>query len=149
MTTPDDDDGPTSYTNLDPHSVLRLWVAALESGEYRQTQQRLRGYGYSSDDSSYCCLGVLCDVSQAGSWDNYGTFSLNRTAGDPFDGTASRNHVPPSLRTHLGISASEEGSYINMNDSRDYTFAQIAAEIRELHPDVFARPRRWMGPVGS
>lgn len=32
------------------------WVAALRSGEYKQTKGKLR------DDSGFCCLGVLCDL---------------------------------------------------------------------------------------
>lgn len=32
------------------------WVAALRSGEYKQTK------GHLKCDSGYCCLGVLCDL---------------------------------------------------------------------------------------
>ena len=40
------------------------WVAALRSGEYQQAYGRLR------DDNSFCCLGVLCDISGLGKWVN-------------------------------------------------------------------------------
>jgi hypothetical protein len=36
--------------------VKDLWVAALRSGEYKQTQTVLH------DGDGYCCLGVLCRV---------------------------------------------------------------------------------------
>lgn len=38
-----------------------LWLAALESGEYRQGKGQLRA---SVDgEERYCCLGVLCEVA--------------------------------------------------------------------------------------
>lgn len=36
--------------------VKAAWVAALTSGTYGQTTDRLR------DDGGFCCLGVLCDI---------------------------------------------------------------------------------------
>lgn len=36
--------------------IAKKWIAALRSGEYRQAKGRLR------DGSSFCCLGVLCNV---------------------------------------------------------------------------------------
>lgn len=44
--------------------VIRQWVAALRSGDYKQTQRKLGrvdGDGYAS----YCCLGVLCELAKA------------------------------------------------------------------------------------
>jgi hypothetical protein len=38
-------------------SVKEQWIAALESGEYKQGQKALR-----PSESTYCCLGVLCDL---------------------------------------------------------------------------------------
>lgn len=35
---------------------MRRWIAALRSGKYNQTQQRLQ------DNEGYCCLGVACDL---------------------------------------------------------------------------------------
>ena len=36
--------------------VKAKWVAALRSGEYKQTQNRLR------EGNAFCCLGVLCNL---------------------------------------------------------------------------------------
>jgi hypothetical protein len=36
--------------------VKEKWVAALKSGEYKQTQYALH------DNEGFCCLGVLCDL---------------------------------------------------------------------------------------
>jgi hypothetical protein len=40
---------------MDP-AIKARWVAALRSGKYLQTKERLRGNG------GHCCLGVLCDL---------------------------------------------------------------------------------------
>jgi len=36
--------------------IKQKWVSALRSGEYQQTQKRLR------TEDGFCCLGVLCDL---------------------------------------------------------------------------------------
>lgn len=36
---------------------LKLWTAALRSGEYAQAK------GYLKTDDGYCCLGVACEVA--------------------------------------------------------------------------------------
>lgn len=36
--------------------IKEKWVAALRSGEYKQSSNRLR------DNKGFCCLGVLCDI---------------------------------------------------------------------------------------
>lgn len=49
------------------------WIAALRSGDYKQTHGALR------DENGYCCLGVLCDVAAKegkGKWHN--------SSSDPF-----------------------------------------------------------------
>ena len=40
----------------------KKWVAALRSGKYKQTRQQL-AYKHNDGDKSYCCLGVLCDIT--------------------------------------------------------------------------------------
>jgi len=39
--------------------LVRQWVEALRSGKYKQGRKALRNI-----DDSYCCLGVLCDISK-------------------------------------------------------------------------------------
>lgn len=45
-------------------SLKAKWIEALRSGQYRQTQARLR----TNDGLGYCCLGVLCEISGQGEW---------------------------------------------------------------------------------
>ena len=42
--------------------VKEKWLAALRSGNYKQTQNRLKR------NDTFCCLGVLCDISGQGEW---------------------------------------------------------------------------------
>jgi hypothetical protein len=37
--------------------IKQKWIAALESGEYRQGENYLQ-----NKDNCFCCLGVLCDI---------------------------------------------------------------------------------------
>lgn len=42
--------------------IAKQWVAALRSGNYRQT------YGRLAYEDKYCVLGVLADISGIGEW---------------------------------------------------------------------------------
>lgn len=42
--------------------LAERWLEALRGGEYRQCRNVLKEAG------SYCCLGVLCELSGAGKW---------------------------------------------------------------------------------
>lgn len=42
--------------------IKKLWLEALRSGEYTQATCQLRRDHADNDGSSYCCLGVLCDL---------------------------------------------------------------------------------------
>lgn len=46
--------------------VKAKWVAALRSGYYEQTKSVLT----VGDGKTFCCLGVLCDISGVGQWEN-------------------------------------------------------------------------------
>lgn len=75
------------------------WIAALRSGEYKQGNGRLR------DGDKYCCLGVLCDVSGAGRWqdDWY------------YDNSGGANcYLPESLS--IDIDRDTQGTLAVMND---------------------------------
>lgn len=41
-------------------TVKKLWLEALESGEYEKGQRALLGHRDGEDH--FCCLGVLCDL---------------------------------------------------------------------------------------
>jgi hypothetical protein len=69
---------------------LREWVKALRSGTYTQGKELLR-----TSDGGYCCLGVLCELSALGQWeqDRYGDgFSFAKLA----DKTERREDILPA-----------------------------------------------------
>jgi hypothetical protein len=43
--------------------IKEKWVAALRSGDYRQTQGALARRGSLGGPLSHCCLGVLCEIA--------------------------------------------------------------------------------------
>lgn len=88
------------------------WLAALRSGEYVQGEGRLRGEG-----NSYCCLGVLCDISGLGDWsaDEYVVDGARYTVDlTPYD----QRTVPRSetLAYLLGITDPVITQCVNLND---------------------------------
>lgn len=48
--------------------VADLWVKTLRSGKYKQATRSLRS------GNSFCCLGVLCDISKQGEWSITGNY---------------------------------------------------------------------------
>lgn len=44
------------------NELFNKWVAALRSGEYKQTRLVLQ------DQNGFCCLGVLCDLLDPEAW---------------------------------------------------------------------------------
>ena len=48
--------------------IKAKWVEALRSGKYTQARHALKG------DRGFCCLGVLCDISGVGKWDEYSAY---------------------------------------------------------------------------
>lgn len=50
---------------MNKENVAKL-IAALRSGNYGQTKGKLS----NSSGTEYCCLGVACDISGLGRWDN-------------------------------------------------------------------------------
>jgi hypothetical protein len=49
--------------------IKQKWVAALRSGNYKQTKVCLH------NKEGYCCLGVLCDVINPDAWDEIEGYS--------------------------------------------------------------------------
>jgi hypothetical protein len=101
--------------------LMKRWIAALRSGEYKQ------GIGYLIKDGKYyCCLGVLCDVAK----DEFGI-----TFQEDFVKTDMRSYqgmLPEPLSKYLGLDKNykgyrdvqEELSY--RNDTKRNRFTTIA-----------------------
>lgn len=69
---------------------VRQWVDALRSGEYFQAKGALRR------GQRYCCLGVVCDISALGEWE--------QVSGTPsMDYLGSAAMLPEPVQGWLGI----------------------------------------------
>lgn len=109
--------------------VKAKWVAALRSGEYEQAKGVLR------KADSYCCLGVLCDLSGIDTWAK-DVEDMNDWVYDRFFSS-----LPYSVRDWAGLDSedpqvwkddSTQARLSDLNDSGK-TFAEIADIIeREL-----------------
>jgi len=51
--------------------IALKWISALRSGKYKQTNNTLK------NSFGYCCLGVLCDISEVSEWDSYNEYENN------------------------------------------------------------------------
>jgi hypothetical protein len=112
--------------------VKTKWVEALRSGEYKQTQKRLR------DKVGYCCLGVLCDLhsKETGQeWENECIY-LGHAEILPDEVVAWAGFNKVNLYSSFGITPNGQGVQCDgmplsqLNDEGQ-TFEQIAKVIEE------------------
>lgn len=110
--------------------VYELWVKALRSGKYKQTQGQLRNEEATEDRwkassktyTGFCCLGVLCDLAikdgGLGPWDEQG-------------GIDSCDDVPPTMMKWMGLENDMMGHLIELNDDEGLSFDEIADVIED------------------
>lgn len=116
--------------------VVRRWVDALRSDEYKQYQGRLAKEGQNGLE--YCCLGVLCELAVA-----EGVIAEKTTNNGCF-GYEGANGLqaalpPPAVAGWVGLvgdswEVEEENTNVeltSLNDDRNWTFAEIADVIEE------------------
>lgn len=108
-----------SFQKMDP-TVKTNWLAALRSGVYKQGKRFLR-----PTENSYCCLGVLCDIST-------GTGAWKAMPLDPyleFDGYSEC--LPDLVAAFAGLNDRQARSTLmEMNDRGD-SFEEIADWIEK------------------
>ena len=125
---------------LNPNA--QKWVDALRSGKYTQGQLCLRRT--VEGESTFCCLGVACDLyaqEVGGKWgaiDRPGAIYFT----DPNNDIVS-SFLPPSVTKWLGIfwndGQTPKDTLTTLNDYEKYTFAQIADYI-ESQPEGLFKP---------
>lgn len=102
------------------------WINALLSGSYGQTTGQLQG------EHGYCCIGVLCDISDRGEWDLDGNFNYKTTEYLDSDGYNSiTTELEWDLLAEWGFDVTEQGDLITMNDEENLSFGEIAEWIKE------------------
>lgn len=67
----------------------KLWVEALRSDKYQQGKGALK-----TIQGSFCCLGVLCDLSGQGKWQEE-LFQVTHADGKKSSGTCRNLYVTP------------------------------------------------------
>ena len=106
--------------------LKQAWVTALRSGEYKQ------GYGgFKSNNETYCCLGVLCDVlakQDKGYWDShhlidyYIPFIYTEDNNQTCNTAKLRESTMYSIEFPLNI----QSILMDMNDRERASFQRIA-----------------------
>lgn len=128
----------------------RKLIAALRSGEYKQTRGRLH------DLNGFCCLGVACDIYQKNTQTDW------YQDGDPFRCQGEKYVLPLAVRDFFGF-LTLQGSFkpdllyrqqydptmcsgrmvvanmAELNDQVEYSFEQIADYI-EKEPQGLFKP---------
>tara|TARA_R110002094_G_scaffold104568_1_gene103896 strand:+ start:5239 stop:5688 length:450 start_codon:yes stop_codon:yes gene_type:complete len=124
------------------NAVTTKWLEELESGNYTQVTGTLRQGEYGR-----CCLGVLCDVSEEGSWEDAASSASFRdpvmayktprvpdyedaadfelSTGIAAESTFEKTGIP---RDHNGHDV--QGMIATLNDSNRYSFKEMAELIR-------------------
>lgn len=101
--------------------LKKKWIEALRSGKYKQTKGVLR------NESGFCCLGVLCDISGE-EWEpgSDGEFYAK--------GMSSWSVISGDLRAELGPDENVcDDVHDKLTDMNDYgsSFEEIADWIEE------------------
>jgi hypothetical protein len=122
--------GYSAYPKMKP-DIKRLWVDALESGEYIQTRGSLGACKGNAE--AFCCLGVLCELAA-----KHNAVSKEYRNGDIHYAGVSEL-LPWEVQEWAGIKFRDAVVTTNtgreslsvLNDECYYTFAQIAKCIDE------------------
>jgi len=106
--------------------IKQKWVDALRSGEYQQTQERLR------KEDGFCCLGVLCDLYGK---ENNVEWNLANN-GHNYEFQDKESHLPSSVIEWSGVEDHNPyiiggiGTLSGLND-KGFIFNEIADLIEE------------------
>ena len=102
--------------------LKKEWIEALRGGTYRQGGGSLRKQGF--DGTSFCCLGVLCEMSDEIEWN--GTRYIHAGVDFTTSLSASLNHEY-GLDIEVGLNNVVLFDHlINMNDIQKKNFDEIA-----------------------
>jgi hypothetical protein len=105
------------------------WIGALKSGVYPQGRSLLAKTPEGELDAErYCCLGVLCTIVAPGDRNDNKEESCFT---DAKGWSGKWGTLPPYMRKLTGLTDEKAiGKLIIMNDTKHYSFRQIAAWIK-------------------
>jgi hypothetical protein len=110
--------------------IKEAWKTELRSGKYPQGDGYLRQWNIDTQQWEYCCLGVLCEMSGLGEWEEFITQAGDRKAYSYLD---SDQYLPNEVAQWAGIDSDyEEGTVqaqlAEMNDINK-SFNQITDNL--------------------
>ena len=101
------------------------WVKALRSGQYAQTSGMLHSEN-PNGAHSYCCLGVLLDISDIGHFEGP-LYHLEEC--DAENRIVFCGGELESLTGYFEVTLEQQNKLVQMNDENGNTFAEIADYI--------------------
>ncbi len=110
-------------------AIKQKWIAALRSGEYKQGKNRLRTN--KNGKTSFCCLGVLCNLhAQA-----HPTIAATQTNSKVY--LSNKDVLPLPVLNWAGLTRRQgarvmingEYKYLTEHNDGGCTFAEIADAI--------------------
>ena len=105
---------------------IEKWCEALESGEFKQTRNRL----HNPKTGGYCCLGVACELyrrdARSGEWGGTGEFFVEERYEDC--------ELPDTVKDWFGLPAADPcfgGTWLTTRNDDGKRFKTIAKAIRK------------------
>jgi hypothetical protein len=124
-----------SYMNK---KIARLWADALRSGKYEQGKSALARK--EEDKTSYCCLGVLCELAIENGIKIEKSIFGECDYGELVGYNSSTATLPPVVKEwafeNTNNFALIQDDFISYNDTKGLTFDQIADIIEERFINV-------------
>lgn len=115
-----------------PRGVYNIWIKALRSDEYQQTDNQLKCPSDSSSDfESFCCLGVLCDLAAKDGGEQWNALGH-------YGSTSESYFLPTHMRRYIKMHKREQQKLIKMNDTGE-SFRMIANEIEKIRDKALKR----------
>lgn len=107
--------------------IMEIWVAALRSGEFKQTKHVL----YDPEMKRHCCLGVLSDIALTEGVCDYQEIGSNKARYDNFKDNVLCTSVRDwaEMKTNKG-KLDHLNSLVDLND-KGKTFEEIADIIEK------------------
>lgn len=133
---------PIPQLTTEQQERVRLFVAALRSGKYRQTKYTLSRYDKPSKRRKYCAMGVACEVARLAGVE----LSVTRDDMGYFAYDGREDAIPESVQTWYGFRTvdpvlkaddADEGATttaLTLNEGRNsVTFSEIAKAFERTY----------------
>lgn len=117
--------------NRTPKEVYNIWIKALRSGKYEQTDSMLISPAIHSEEADrFCCLGVLCDLAAKDGGEQWNIDGYGENRATAF--------LPTHMRRYIKMQVSEQQRLVKMNDNGQ-SFESIASEIEKIRDKAILR----------